>query len=36
MVDDLRKEVKLLKSQVQTQVQIATDAIDTVHQQIYL
>jgi len=30
MVDELNKEVKLLKSQVQAQVQIATDAIDAV------
>ena len=36
MVDERRKEVKLLKSQVQRQVQIATDATDTVHQLIYL
>ena len=34
MVDELSKEVKLVKSQVQAQVQIATDAIDTVQQQI--
>ena len=30
MLDELNKEVKLLKSQVQAQVQIATDAIDAV------
>ena len=36
MGDELRKEVKLLTSQVQTQAKIATNAIDTMLQQIYL
>jgi len=36
MGDELRKEVKLLTSQVQTQAKIATDAIDTMQQQVYL